>query len=77
MRNGCVTGAWRQGAHTHHPIVTEQSKQVAATVPDTAFVSAAGLEDRGDHVHFTTQGYISFGARYAAKWLQLQPPPAE
>lgn len=38
-------------------------------------VSAAGLEDRGDHVHFTTDGYIRFGARYAAQWLRFQPPP--
>jgi hypothetical protein len=28
-------------------------------------VSAAGLADRGDHVHFTTEGYTMFGARCA------------
>jgi hypothetical protein len=61
------------GAHTHHAIVTTQAKRVAATVHQTAMVSAAGLADRGDHVHFTTEGYIQFGARYAAQWLRLQP----
>ena len=57
----------------YHPIVTKQAKEVARTTPDCTMVSAAGLEDRGDHVHFTTDGYVQFGARYAAQWLRLQP----
>ena len=48
-------------------------REVAATVPRCLMVSAAGLADRGDHVHFSTEGFITFGARYAAQWLRLQP----
>ena len=61
------------GAHTHHAMVSAQQRGVAETVSDCVMVSAAGLEDRGDHVHFTTEGYKQFGARYAAQWLRLQP----
>ena len=50
-----------------------QMREVAATVPRCLMVSAAGLADRGDHVHFSTEGFITFGARYAAQWLRLQP----
>jgi hypothetical protein len=63
----------QHGAHTYHGIVSAQSRQVAESVPAVLMVSAAGLDDRGDHVHFTTQGYVQFGARYCAQWLRLQP----
>ena len=53
--------------------MSAQSRQVAESVPAVLMVSAAGLDDRGDHVHFTTQGYVQFGARYCAQWLRLQP----
>ena len=60
-------------AHRYHAKVTAQSHAVAAAVSDCLMVSSAGLADRGDHVHFTTDGYVQFGARYAAAWLRLQP----
>jgi hypothetical protein len=58
---------------TFHRIVTAQMRQVAESVPHCLLVSAAGLQERGDHVHWSTEGFVQFGARYAAQWLRLQP----
>jgi len=41
------------------------------TVPHCAFVSAEGLVDRGDKLHFDTPSLHEFGRRYAAAWLAL------
>ena len=48
---------------THHRIVTAQQHKVAEQVPHCLMVSSAGLEERGDHVHWSTDGFIQFGAR--------------
>lgn len=41
------------------------------SVPLCAFVSSAGLTDKGDHLHFNTPSLHEFGRRYAAAWMQL------
>jgi hypothetical protein len=42
------------------------------SVPHCAFVSADGLVDQGDKLHFDTPSYREFGRRYAAAWLAMQ-----
>ncbi|HVT74002.1 MAG TPA: sialate O-acetylesterase [Lacunisphaera sp.] len=42
-----------------------------ARVPRCAFVSAEGLGDMGDHLHFDTPALHEFGRRYAQAWLEL------
>ena len=37
----------------------------------TAFVSADGLNHKGDKTHFDADGYREFGRRYAAAYLKL------
>jgi hypothetical protein len=41
-------------------------------VPKCAFVSAEGLGDLGDHLHFDTPALHEFGRRYAKAWLGLK-----
>lgn len=45
---------------------------VPASVPRCAFVSAEGLTDKGDHLHFDTPALYEFGRRYAQAWLDSQ-----
>jgi hypothetical protein len=44
-------------------------------VPHCAFVSAEGLVDKGDKVHFDSPSFRELGRRYAAAWQRLQPAP--
>jgi len=45
-------------------------------VPHCAFVSAGGLTDKGDKIHFDSPSFRELGRRYAAAWQGLQPAPA-
>jgi hypothetical protein len=45
--------------------------EVARRVPLCAVVTAEGLKDRGDHLHFDTPSLYVFGARYAAAYGRL------
>ncbi len=44
-------------------------------VPHCAFVSAEGLADQGDKIHFDSPAFRELGRRYAAAWLALRPAP--
>ena len=44
---------------------------IAAAVPRCGWVSAEGLTDRGDKLHFSAEGARTLGERYAAKFLEL------
>jgi hypothetical protein len=46
-------------------------RAIAASVPNVAFVSAQGLGDKGDALHFDTASARELGARYAAAYLTL------
>ncbi len=43
-------------------------------VPHCAFVSAEGLVDKGDKLHFDSASFRELGRRYAAAWQSLNPP---
>jgi hypothetical protein len=44
------------------------------SVPRCAFVSAAGLGDKGDKLHFDSAACRELGRRYAAAWQELNAP---
>lgn len=46
-----------------------------AVIPHCAFVSAEGLTDKGDHLHFDTRSQRELGRRYAQAWLQAAAAP--
>jgi hypothetical protein len=43
-----------------------------AQIPNSALVSAEGLEDKGDKLHFGSAALRTFGQRYAAEYLKLK-----
>lgn len=47
-------------------------RNLPAKVPHTAFVSAEGLQHKGDKVHFDAASYRMFGRRYAEAYLKLE-----
>ena len=40
-------------------------------LPNSYIISSVGLPDKGDHLHFSAEGYRKFGARYGAKMATL------
>jgi hypothetical protein len=51
--------------------VDQVHRNLARNVPHTAFVSADGLNHKGDKAHFDTDSYREFGRRYAKAYLEL------
>jgi Carbohydrate esterase, sialic acid-specific acetylesterase len=47
------------------------------SVPHSAFVSSAGLTDKGDHTHFDAPSVREFGRRYGLAFLSLDPAWAQ
>ncbi len=54
-------------------LVNEQLALMPMRVPHCAFVSSAGLTDKGDRVHFDTPSVREFGRRYGCAFLSLDP----
>ena len=52
-------------------VVDAALKALPGKVKHAAWVSAEGLEHKGDVVHFSAAGYREFGKRYAAKMQAL------
>jgi hypothetical protein len=46
-------------------------QKMASKMPHVAFVSAAGLTNKGDGVHFDSASYRELGRRFAAAYLKL------
>jgi hypothetical protein len=44
-------------------------------VPHCVFVSAGGLADQGDKLHFDSASFRELGRRYAVAWQALHPAP--
>jgi hypothetical protein len=55
------------------PKVNEQLALLPLHFSRTAFVSSAGLKDKGDSTHFDTPSVREFGRRYAHAFLMLDP----
>lgn len=54
--------------------VDAAQQNVARSVPNCAFVPAAGLTDKGDGVHFSAEAYRELGKRYAQAYLEMIGP---
>jgi hypothetical protein len=54
-----------------HRQVDKAHRDLPAKVPQTAFVSSAGLQHRGDKVHFDSASCREFGRRYAEAFIKL------
>ncbi len=54
------------------PKVNEQIGTMAGSIPRSAAVESAGLQHKGDGVHFDTASLREFGQRYAAAMKKLQ-----
>lgn len=52
-------------------IVDKAHQDVATKVPHAAFVSAEGLNHKGDKVHFDSAAYRELGKRYAEAYLKM------
>ena len=52
-------------------IVDKAHQDVATKVPHAAFVSAEGLNNKGDKVHFDSAAYRELGKRYAEAYLKM------
>ncbi len=59
------------GASLHARIVNEQLALIPLSVPKTAFVLSAGLNHKGDKVHFDRAALHELGRRYALAYLGL------
>ena len=57
-------------------LVDQAYQNLPKHIPHTAFVSSAGLVDKGDKVHFDAASYREFGKRYAQAYLK-DPEPDE
>lgn len=52
-------------------IVDKAHQDLVSKVPHTAFVSAEGLQHKGDKVHFDSASFRELGKRYAAAYMKL------
>ncbi len=57
----------------HYRIVNAELRKIPGTLPHSAFVSAEGLTDKGDDLHYDARSLRIFGERYAATYLAMQP----
>ena len=55
----------------HYRIVNAELRNIPHTVPRSAFVSAEGLTDKGDSLHYDARSLRIFGERYAAAYLNI------
>ncbi len=53
-------------------VVNEALLKIPAQVPMTGCASSKGLHDKGDELHFGTEGQREFGRRYAEIMLKLE-----
>jgi Carbohydrate esterase, sialic acid-specific acetylesterase len=52
-------------------LVDQATRELSAKLPHTAYVSAEGLKDKGDKIHFDADGFRELGRRYAEAYLKL------
>ena len=62
----------KDGKPSFWPQVNEQIGAVAKTIPRSAAVESASLQQKGDGVHFDTPSLREFGGRYAEAMRKLQ-----
>jgi hypothetical protein len=55
----------------NHLLVDRAQRELPGKIPYTAYVSAEGLKDKGDSLHFDADSFREFGKRYAEAYLKL------
>lgn len=68
---GFLKRADKEGKPSFWPEVNGQLAAAVKTVPRAALVESAGLQHKGDGVHFDTASLREFGQRYAAAMQRL------
>ena len=63
--------AEREGCRAGYRAINEQLRALTHDIPHYACVSAAGLPDKGDRLHFDAAALREFGRRYAAAYLDI------
>jgi hypothetical protein len=51
--------------------VLESDSTIQTTIPKAYVISSVGLANRGDNIHFSSQGIRDLGTRYGEKMLEL------
>jgi hypothetical protein len=59
------------GKNTFMPVIIEQQKQLAASLPRCAYVDTDGLS-HANGAHFDTKGTLEMGARFAEALLEAE-----
>ncbi len=57
--------------YKHTKTVKEALMQIPTAIQNCGFVSAEGLTDRGDGIHFNSKSYRVFGTRYFEEYLRI------
>lgn len=66
----------KAGPSPYARVVNEQIDSLPALLPRSAVVSSAGLEHKGDELHFSADAQKEFGRRYFAAFQSVQTTPA-
>ena len=56
----------------HYRTVNAELRKIPDSLPHSTFVSAEGLTDKGDDLHYDARSLRIFGERYAAAYLAMQ-----
>lgn len=65
-------GKFAEAPWTPEKVIVDKAHQdLPKSVPHTAFVSAEGLNHKGDKVHFDSAAYRELGKRYAEAYLKM------
>ena len=56
----------------HYRTVNTELRRIPDILPNSAFVNAEGLTDKGDDLHYDARSLRIFGERYAAAYLAMQ-----
>lgn len=59
----------------HYLMVNAELRKIPDALPHSAVVSAEGLGDKGDDLHYDARSLRIFGERYAAAYLAMQHEP--
>ena len=59
----------------HYCTVNAELRKIPDLIPHSAFVSAEGLTDKGDNLHYDARSLRIFGKRYATAYLAMQQEP--
>ena len=69
---GLVKGISQNKNHSQYALVQERLKQVGTQFYNTAYVPTNDIPEKGDNLHFSSDGQRILGQRYAEIYLQMK-----